>query len=117
VCPRYDYSLCPPEEGLDHVQKTLFFSTLGGKEQGRPLLKILARAGAGHTEDNNVAKYLNINMEAIEIEEVSPPGNEDINNIVPVCTNLSPTVQAVMDSFRSPKRPHDDTNHQIDVYW
>ena len=61
---------------------------------------------------HDVARYLNI--EEIEIEEVSEPGNEDINNVVPVIPNLSPAVQEVVENFRSSrKRPHDDTNDQI----
>jgi len=48
--PREYPEQAPPEDRLDHVEKTLFFDTLG-EEQGRALLKILARAVAGHTED------------------------------------------------------------------
>ena len=48
--PREYPAQAPPEEKLDHVEQTLFFDTLG-EEQGRALLKILARAVAGHTED------------------------------------------------------------------
>lgn len=48
--PREYPEQAPPQEKLDHVEKTLFFDTLG-EEQGRALLKILARAVAGHTED------------------------------------------------------------------